>query len=372
MISQAGKMRIWKMKIQKKISKYNHYSGRSGQGIKYIVIHYVGAVSTAANNAAYFAGGDRGASAHYFVDDTSIWQSVEDKNAAWHCGGGRQSSDGGSLLGKCTNLNSIGIEMCCKKKDGKLYITDATKANTAWLVQYLMKKHSIPASRVVRHFDVNGKYCPGGYCNDKAWSKLKAQLTGGKNLAKKYKTSKYAKDIKKYLKAIGLFKGAVNNKVTPEYTEAVKTIQNKYFKRTQDRDGIGGADTLKLAKTLYNFRGIKNFTPAEFRCDCGHCTGYPAVVSRQLLLNLQTLRTKNGGITITSGVRCKYKNSRLTGSSSTSYHMKGKAADIYNAKLTATRVKRNAFIRVWYKMKGAHYAYGNTPNMGNAVHVDVK
>ena len=45
---------------------------------------------------------------------------------------------------------------------------------------------------------------------------------------------------------------------------------------------------------------------------------------------------------------------------------------MYNAKLTATRAKRNAFIKAWYKMKGAHYAYGNTSNMGNAVHVDVK
>ena len=69
--------------IQRKISAYNHYKGNN---IKYIVIHYVGATGTAKNNADYFYGGDRQASAHYFVDDGSIWQSVEDFNGGWHVG----------------------------------------------------------------------------------------------------------------------------------------------------------------------------------------------------------------------------------------------------------------------------------------------
>ena len=66
--------------IQRKISAYNHYKGND---IKYIVIHYVGATGTAKNNVDYFYGGDRQASAHYFVDDGSIWQSVEDYNGSW-------------------------------------------------------------------------------------------------------------------------------------------------------------------------------------------------------------------------------------------------------------------------------------------------
>ena len=42
-----------KPNIKRKISKVNRtvYNSRS---IKYIVVHYVGAVSTAANNASYF------------------------------------------------------------------------------------------------------------------------------------------------------------------------------------------------------------------------------------------------------------------------------------------------------------------------------
>ena len=56
--------------INRKISNFNHYDVND---IKYLIIHYVGAQSsTAANNATYFAGGDRQASAHYFVDNNEI------------------------------------------------------------------------------------------------------------------------------------------------------------------------------------------------------------------------------------------------------------------------------------------------------------
>ena len=61
--------------IQKYTNTINCYLNSNTP--KYIVVHYVGAQSsTALNNCKYFAGGDRQASAHYFVDDTSIWQWI--------------------------------------------------------------------------------------------------------------------------------------------------------------------------------------------------------------------------------------------------------------------------------------------------------
>lgn len=150
------------MKINKKISNYNNES-RRGYDIRFIVIHYVGAVSTAKNNADYFYGGDRQASAHYFVDEDSIWQSVEDSRAAWHCGGGLQGSGGHTYFGYCTNLNSIGIEMCVVKEGGKYIVKNGTIENTAWLVQKLMRKYGVPADHLIRHFDVTGKSCPDAY-----------------------------------------------------------------------------------------------------------------------------------------------------------------------------------------------------------------
>ena len=51
------------LKVTEMLTKYNHDKA-SGRKIKYIVIHWVGAASTAVNNGTYFQGGDRGASAH--------------------------------------------------------------------------------------------------------------------------------------------------------------------------------------------------------------------------------------------------------------------------------------------------------------------
>ena len=172
------------IKINKKISKYNHYD-MDNRKIKYIVIHWVGAASSAKNNADYFYSADRSASAHYFVDDKEIWQSVLDKNAAWAVGGGPldQASPyakyGKKYFNKCTNSNSISIEMCCKKNSqGKLYITDETIDLTAELVQMLQKKYSISDKNVIRHFDVNGKLCPGTHIEELKWEKLHSKLVG--------------------------------------------------------------------------------------------------------------------------------------------------------------------------------------------------
>ena len=172
------------IKINKKISKYNHYD-MDNRKIKYIVIHWVGAASSAKNNADYFYSADRSASAHYFVDDKEIWQSVLDKNAAWAVGGGPldQASPyakyGKKYFNKCTNSNSISIEMCCKKNSqGKLYITDETIDLTAELVQMLQKKYSISDKNVIRHFDVNGKLCPGTHIEELKWEKLHSILVG--------------------------------------------------------------------------------------------------------------------------------------------------------------------------------------------------
>ena len=159
------------MEINKKITKVNR-TVMSNKNNKYLVIHYVGAVSTAKNNADYFYSVDRGASAHYFVDDTSIWQVVEDKDAAWHVG-----TKGKYYHKYCRNNNSIGVEMCCIKKNGKLDISEQTVANTIELVKQLMAKYNIPVSHVVRHYDVTRKNCPAPFVKDTArWQDFKNRL----------------------------------------------------------------------------------------------------------------------------------------------------------------------------------------------------
>lgn len=159
------------LKIQKKLTLINRTIVQNRRK-QWIVIHYVGAVSSAKANAEYFYDKDRQASAHYFVDEKEIWQIVDDSNIAWHCGANKYYND-------CRNGNSIGIEMCCKKdEDGKLYIDNQTIQNTIELVQMLMKQYGIDIEHVVRHYDVTHKVCPAPFVeNESLWVDFKRRIS---------------------------------------------------------------------------------------------------------------------------------------------------------------------------------------------------
>ena len=170
------------MEIHRMISSYNYTPGNTSR-IKYIVIHYVGALGGAKANCEYYGGGNRGASAHYYVDfDGSVWQSVEDKNIAWHCGASSY------VHPECRNANSLGIEMCVRKRDTShlnasdkdWYFEDATVKAAAQLVKMLMEKYGVEADHVIRHHDVTGKICPNPFVyntGSHTWTEFK-QLIG--------------------------------------------------------------------------------------------------------------------------------------------------------------------------------------------------
>lgn len=159
------------MKINRKISLINFYdSNRSKDKIDWIILHYVGAVSTAKNNADYFYSTFRGASAHYFVDEKEIWQVVEDNDSAWAIGANKYYTD-------ARNTNSISIEMCCYKKNGKLDIKEAVVNKAIELTKYLMDKYDIDVDHVIRHYDATRKVCPAPFVNDESrWDDFKKAL----------------------------------------------------------------------------------------------------------------------------------------------------------------------------------------------------
>lgn len=173
------------VKIKKKIAHKSNYGiKRSTSAIKYIVLHYTGNDGDRdESNATYFTGANRNASAHYFVDDDSITQSVQDNYIAWSVGGGIMDkgssyyAKGGKCYGKCTNSNSISIEMCDTTKDGKHNLSVKTRANAIDLARTLIKKYNIPKSNVIRHFDVNHKLCPLYFvANEKSWTSFRDEI----------------------------------------------------------------------------------------------------------------------------------------------------------------------------------------------------
>lgn len=158
-------------------------------------IHYVGATGTAKNNIDYYnQRSTTQASADFYVGfEGEIWQYNPNPKAryCWAVGGGRQSSQGGSLYGVARNANSVSIEMCVRNKGNKnanskdWYFEQATINSAIELTKYLMKLYGVPASRVIRHFDVNGKYCPGVYGwnsasgSESAWNDFKKKIGSG-------------------------------------------------------------------------------------------------------------------------------------------------------------------------------------------------
>ena len=143
----------------------NYGGSRSAETIRYLVIHYTGNDGdSAANNAAYFQNHIVKSSAHYFVDDTTVYRSVPDLKIAWAVGGTRYSdireTGGASMYGVITNRNSISIELCDTVRDAAYRASEATLTNAVQLCRILMEQYQIPVSRVCRHFDVTGKHCP--------------------------------------------------------------------------------------------------------------------------------------------------------------------------------------------------------------------
>ena len=155
----------------------NYRAGRT-QPVRYIVMHYTANNGdTAKNNCDYYhrVGGLQ-ASAHYFVDEHGAMQSVREGDTAWHCGARAYWHP------ECRNANSIGIEMCSRKRaDGSYYIKPETVANAAALAREIMQRYGIDTEHVLRHYDVTGKRCPMPWVDDPAqWTAFLAMLTLGR------------------------------------------------------------------------------------------------------------------------------------------------------------------------------------------------
>lgn len=247
------------MKINKHHGSYNIM--KRVQSVKYIVIHYVGAGTSAAgnakNNCIYFAGGNRQASAHYFIDDSGIWEYADPKTyATWHCG------DGGGKYG-ITNANSIGIEVCM---NGDRPFTAKEITYLKELVTYLMKQFRVPASRVVRHYDASRKLCPYYYAKRaKEWEALRKTITGTSTVkAKSGYTGTFPslgtkgylgygdqgtqiKYLQKFLNWYGKYGLAVDGSFGPATAAAVKKYQAAEGLKM---DGYFGPASLKRAKAV--------------------------------------------------------------------------------------------------------------------------
>lgn len=195
--------------LKEQLAAAGNYGGsRSAGQIQYLVLHYTGNDGdTAANNAAYFQRNVVKASAHYFVDDTTVYRSVPDLRVAWAVGGQKYANadktGGGGMYGRITNTNSISVELCDTIRNGRYQASEATLANAAALCRDLMARYGIPLERVYRHFDVTGKHCPSYMIDGAKWAAFKRRLED----KPMDNTSKISKEAVEWMTANEIMKG---------------------------------------------------------------------------------------------------------------------------------------------------------------------
>lgn len=212
---------------------------RTLSSVKYIVIHYTGNKGdTAKNNVDYFHNGNKTeAGAHFFVDQQGkVYQSIAMNLTAWAVGGFFTDKKGAAkYYKKCTNANSVSIEMCdCATKDPSDKMIKAMKELVAHI-----QKNCPDAKTIIRHWDVNGKDCPArmtGTDNAK-WKALVKAITP---TAKKQTTP-----TKLTVPTATLQKGATGTKV-----KNLQKCLNYHMNAGLDVDGSFGPATEKALKAF--------------------------------------------------------------------------------------------------------------------------
>ena len=127
----------------------NHDARPEGGRVDMLVLHYTG-MKTAAEAIDRLCDPAARVSAHYVIDeDGTVWRLVEESRRAWHAGV--------SFWQGTENLNaaSIGIELVNPGHEwGYRAFPQAQMVSLETLCRGLLRRHPIPADRVVGHSDV--------------------------------------------------------------------------------------------------------------------------------------------------------------------------------------------------------------------------
>lgn len=153
------------------ISKVNTYEGKNKA--KYIVIHETDNRNNGAGaerHAYAQSKGNLNTSVHFYVGSDGVYQAAELSDGTYSVGVNYSNNH---TVTDATNRNTINIEICVNA-DGDYNVA---RVNAIELVKYLIQTTSIPAERVIRHYDAKGKYCPRKMLdNPVLWEDFKSQI----------------------------------------------------------------------------------------------------------------------------------------------------------------------------------------------------
>ena len=163
------------MNINREFISQRNING-TGNTCRYIVVHETDNTNRGAGAKTHAKAQRQGnfadMSVHYYSGLDGVFQAAEHTCKCWHVGRTYVSNPNNP---DCTNNNSIGVEICVNS-DGNYTIA---RQNAIELVKYLVATTGIPVSRVIRHYDAKGKYCPRKMLdNPSLWQDFKNQISG--------------------------------------------------------------------------------------------------------------------------------------------------------------------------------------------------
>ena len=224
-------------------NRKNYGYSRSTRNIKWIVVHFTANDGDSdESNARYFKNNIKKASAHYFVDDDSVTQSVPDNYVAYSVGGDKyKNTKGAKYFNIVNNTNSLNIELCDTVKNGKNDLSAKTRANAILLIKQKAKKYGIDRNHIIRHYDVTGKNCPKYFVEDSySWNRFLDDIFGT-NTNKTTKPNENVMNLKKALNESYGCKLTVNGILDAKTVTEIKKhpvknyTENAYAKWVQRR-----------------------------------------------------------------------------------------------------------------------------------------
>ena len=224
-------------------NRKNYGYSRSTRNIKWIVVHFTANDGDSdESNARYFKNNIKKASAHYFVDDDSVTQSVPDNYVAYSVGGDKyKNTKGAKYFNIVNNTNSLNIELCDTVKNGKNDLSAKTRANAILLIKQKTKKYGIDRNHIIRHYDVTGKNCPKYFVEDSyLWNRFLDDIFGT-NTNKTTKPNENVMNLKKALNESYGCKLTVNGILDAKTVTEIKKhpvknyTENAYAKWVQRR-----------------------------------------------------------------------------------------------------------------------------------------
>ncbi|MEG0177055.1 MAG: N-acetylmuramoyl-L-alanine amidase [Anaerorhabdus sp.] len=144
---------INKMEIKKNLVSVENYPIKCPYEMeaKMLIIHNTGNNASAQNEINYMISNNNQVSYHIAVDDIEAIQGIPLNRNTWNAG------DGAEGYG---NRNGISIEICYSKNDSDIEKFLLAEKNAVKIIVQLLRERNWDISKVTKHQDYNGKYCP--------------------------------------------------------------------------------------------------------------------------------------------------------------------------------------------------------------------